>query len=326
MTTPPDLPVMPALEQSGSVLRREALEYGLSQDELERLLDRGVLVRIRRGAYAVRQHWATLAPAQRHLVMARAVLRSLPRPAVLGHVSAAVAHGLPVWGADLSHVHVIRRSRRLSARTEAGVIHHSCALPDEHVCEVDGVLATTLPRTVVDHARSVPFAAGVVTADAALRTGGIDRAELTELLGWQSDWPGSRAAGRVVVFADGRSESVGESRGRVHIHTAGLPRPDLQVEIRDDNGMFVARVDFLFDAQRTIGEFDGRMKYRVANAGQALEDVLWQEKRREDALRALGYEVVRFTWDDLERAPEHIRRRFLAAFARAIGRGSAALL
>jgi hypothetical protein len=140
------------------------------------------------------------------------------------------------------------------------------------------------------------------------------------MLLWQADWPGSRSAGRVTVFADGLAESVGESRGRVKIAAAGLPAPELQVEMCDDFGLVVARVDFLFRAMRTIGEFDGRIKYRLAGAGSDLEEVLWREKRREDALRALGYEVVRFTWADLEGAPQQLRRRFLAAFARATGR------
>lgn len=311
------LPTLPILEESGSVLRREALEFGLTRDEIERLLKQGVFVRVRRGAYAVGDRWAQLTPEQRHLVTARAVLRALPRPAVLGHVSAAVAHGLPVWGADLSHVHVLRRSRRLSAHVEAGVVHHSGDLPDEHLTTVGGVPATTVARTVIDHARGVGFDAGVVTADAALHRSLVEQEDLKELLLWQSDWPGSRGASRVVVFADGRSESVGESRGRVHIAAAGLPKPELQVEIRDQWGNLVARVDYVFDHLMTIGEFDGRMKYRVENAGDRLEEVLWAEKRREDALRALGYEVVRFTWADLERAPRELRRRFLAAFARA---------
>lgn len=312
-----ELPVLPVLDESGSVLRREALELGLTRDEIERYLARGVLVRVRRGAYASGAHWAGLSAEERHVVRARAVLRALPRPAVLSHVSAAIMHGLPVWGADLSTVHVVRRSKRLSAHVEAGVAHHSCSLPDDHITTVDGVEVTSIARTVIDHARSVSFEAGVVTADAALHLGATSKDEVKEMLFWQSDWPGSRSAARVTVFSDGRSESVGESRGRVRISAAGLPTPDLQVQILDDAGRFVARVDFLFEQMRTIGEFDGRVKYRVENAGGRLEDVLWREKRREDALRALGYQVVRFTWADLERAPIELRRRFLAAFARA---------
>ncbi len=57
-------------------------------------------------------------------------------------------------------------------------------------------------------------------------------------------------------------------------------------------------------------EFDGRVKYgrgadEVDPFGhrRAGRDVLWQEKRREDTLRELGYEVVRVVWSDLRLAP-----------------------
>lgn len=315
---------VPVLGERGSVLRRELLEFGLSSQEVERMLASGVLVRVRRGAYALADTWDGMSPEQRHLVTAKAVLRALPKPAVLSHVSAAVAHGLPVWGADLSKVHVVRTSRRRSAHVEAGVVHHACSLPDDQVTTTNGTEVTTIARTVVDHCRSVPFEAGVVTADAALHRRDTTKDALREHLLWQSDWPGSRRAIRAVLFADGAAESVGESRGRVKIAAAGLPQPELQVDLFGALGEFVARVDFLFRAQRTVGEFDGRIKYRVETAGRSLEEVLWREKAREDALRALGYEVVRFTWADLERAPAELRRRFLAAFARAAGRPSAA--
>ena len=318
---PEGIPVdVPILDETGSVLRRELLEFGLSKDEVERMLARGVLVRVRRGAYARADNWAALSPERRHLLAARAVLRAIPRPAVLSHTSAAIAHGLPVWGADLTKIHIVRTSRRLSAHVEAGVVHHACQLPAEHRTTVAGIPVTTVARTVADHARSVRFEAGVVTADAALHTGGTTEQELKEVALWQADWPGSRSAIRVVRFADAASESVGESRGRVKISSVGLPKPELQVDIYDELGLLVARADFLFRAQSTIGEFDGRVKYRIETAGPNLEEVVWREKLREDALRALGYEVVRFTWSDLERAPAAFRRRFLAAFARAEGR------
>ena len=44
-----------------------------------------------------------------------------------------------------------------------------------------------------------------------------------------------------------------------------------------------------------IVEFDGAVKYEGAQGRSALV----AEKRREDALRALGYVVVRVTWSDL---------------------------
>lgn len=314
------LPVLPLLDDTGSVLRREALEAGLRAEDVRWLVRQGTWVRIRRGAYATRTSWTSMSDAERHLVTARAVLRSLVEPAVLGHVSAAVVWGLPVWGADLSRVHVIRPARRHGARTESGVVHHSATLPDAHVRDMAGIPVTSPGRTLVDHARSTSFEPGVVTLDAGLHRGLTTQAELLDLLTWQLDWPGSRAAGRAIAFADPLPESPGESRGRVRIAQAGLPEPVLQAEIRDTTGRFVGRTDFLFEGQRTIGEFDGRIKYRGRVAGQSLEDVLWQEKEREDKLRSLGYEVVRFVWDDLDRSPTWLRQRFREAFSRASGR------
>ena len=74
-----------------------------------------------------------------------------------------------------------------------------------------------------------------------------------------------------------------------------------QVVIRDHDGRFVARVDFLLPALRVVVEFDGAVKYEGADGRNALI----REKRREDALRALGYRVVRLTWSDLRR-PERV--------------------
>ena len=67
---------------------------------------------------------------------------------------------------------------------------------------------------------------------------------------------------------------------------------------------------------RTIGEFDGKIKYgRMLKSGQAIEDVLFAEKRREDALRDLGWQIVRWLWADLYRRGV-IRDRVLRALAR----------
>jgi hypothetical protein len=56
-------------------------------------------------------------------------------------------------------------------------------------------------------------------------------------------------------------------------------------------------------------EFDGRQKYAQAQD-------LWDEKRREDRIRSMGWEVVRLTRADL-RDPATVRRRIERALARA---------
>ena len=72
--------------------------------------------------------------------------------------------------------------------------------------------------------------------------------------------------------------------------------------------------DFGWPELRTVGEFDGRVKYgRLLEPGQDPGDVVYAEKLREDAVRAQRLEVVRWTWADLDDfAPTaaRIRERF----------------
>ena len=134
-------------------------------------------------------------------------------------------------------------------------------------------------------------------------------------------WPGVRQARRAVEFLDPRSESVGVSLSRVLLHHDGLPGPDLQQDILGPNGEVIARVDFLWKEQRTVGEFDGKVKYgRLLEPGQSGEQALFDEKVREDLIRDCGLQVARWIWRDLYR-PGVIRARLLRAFARADGHG-----
>lgn len=104
---------------------------------------------------------------------------------------------------------------------------------------------------------------------------------------------------QVFAFADGRSESVGESMTRVQLRQLGLPRPELQATIVGTHGEVIGRTDFLISAHGTVIEFDGRVKYeKFLRVGESSADVVYREELREDAIRATGLEVVRMTWRD----------------------------
>ncbi len=135
----------------------------------------------------------------------------------------------------------------------------------------------------------------MVSADAALRTGQVTPDDLSAAVEGVSSWPHGSRAVAMGSLADGRRESVGESRCGVDLALAGISVTP-QVEIRRPGGGLVARVDFLVDGTMVVVEFDGKVKYADGDPA-----VLWAEKRREDELRALGYVVVRITWADLER-------------------------
>lgn len=293
---------------------RDLLAAGFTYNELARQARRGDLVRLRRGSYASPTHVGTEA-ADRHRQLVEATMPLLAPDAVVSHLSAAVLHALPVWGDQLGRVQVTRSAAR-SGKRRGNVHVHTAPLAAEEVVAVQGLPVTTLARTVVDLGRTVAAGQAVAAGDAALRTG-LSPTELDEVLALAHGRPHVAAARRVAALLDPRSESAGESSSRVVLHELGLPPTNLQHEVFDASGRLIGRSDFAWEQHRTLGEFDGRVKYgRLLRPGETAADAVYREKRREDALRDQGWQVVRWSWADL-RQPHLLADRLHRAFRRA---------
>ncbi|MGW6281576.1 type IV toxin-antitoxin system AbiEi family antitoxin domain-containing protein [Kribbella sp. NPDC055071] len=302
-----------AEQQGGVFARHQAVASGYTPGQIRRRLGDGRWVRIRYGQYAERLDLSVLPSWERaeqeHRRLVHAVMNSWHEDTLaVSHQSALALHRMPLWGLDLREAHVSRRDGR-SGGLIAGARHHLGALSELDLTEVDGLVTTTVARAVFETACTASYEAAVVTVDAALRAGALEPEELDRLLGVIEFWPGSATARAAVNFGDGRSESVAESRLRVVMMNHGLPVPVPQAEFRDADG-FIARVDFFFREYDTVVEFDGRLKYADGSA-----ELLVQEKVREDRLRALGLQVVRAEWADLDRP-----QRVIAAIRRAFNR------
>jgi hypothetical protein len=249
-------------------------------------------------------------PAVRHELLVRATLPGLGRDAAVSHASAAVLWGLPLWKVPLKRVH-LTRMQHSGGRVGRAVHLHTGQLAVDEMAEVGGVAVTSPTRTVVDLARTVSFESAVVTADAALHDGLVDAAGLAAAMARAAGSRGCPAARRVIAFANGRSESVGESRSRVALSRAGVPAPTPQWEVWCGRTL-LGRCDFGWPERSAVGEFDGKVKYgRLLRPGQDPGKVVFEEKIREDALRAQGLNVVRWTWrelDDFAEAAVRIRR------------------
>ncbi|ANS79423.1 hypothetical protein SGUI_2027 [Serinicoccus hydrothermalis] len=292
---------------------RDLRALGLGSTEAEGLVRSGDLVRVRRGAFVSGPVWRAAPPWERHDLRARAVLRGLApgaRVALSDHSSLAV-QGVDLHGVD-ERVHLCRTDDGRS-RQDAGVRVHG-RVPDAFVVDLHVGPVVTIALAVLQVAARSGVEAGLVSADAALRERRTTRAELEAALACMTGWRAHAAAARVVELASPLSESAGESRTRWVLLTLGLGIPEQQAEIADEHGLLVARVDFLFRAEKVVVEFDGMLKYDDPS-------VLRSEKLREDRLRELGYEVVRLTWADLAN-PALVDRRLRAAFARARARRS----
>ena len=279
--------------------RRDALRAGMNDADLRRLCRQGKWRRVGWGFYVPR---VRSTDEEQHRTLLYAAREAVHEDAVVSFVSAAVLHRCDVWYMSLKRAH-FTRNRPNGAHKGKSLTVHSGSLAADDVTDVDGMRVTSVARTVLDIARTARFDCAVVIGDSALHRRLTSSAEIQECFTRLRRCPGARAARQVVEFLDGRSESVGESLSRVLLRRAGFDTSEIQAQIFTGAGECVARVDFLFPKLGVIGEFDGLAKYKKEDLRGDLtaEEVVVLEKKREDRLRALGWIVVRWTWEELAR-------------------------
>ena len=301
--------------RSGFLTARDAHEIGLSRSEIDALVRAGLLERVVRGIYAMPLEQPSPEAAYRRFVLAALAGRpGTPGDIVLAGPAAAVLLGLPLFGRAPTVVHVAAPHDH--GRKDGRLLQPLGALSSREITQAGPWRVANPARAAIDTARVLTTVSGVVAADAALRLGMADHGELVDACARVAGRTGVGRARRTVRLADGLSESPGESWSAVVIDDLGLPAAERQHPFEDEDG-FIGRVDFWWPEHRVVGEFDGRVKYgRVNPSGRPPEDVLWEEKRREDRLRAADQAVVRWTSSDLAR-PHALQRRLSAALTRA---------
>lgn len=302
----------------GGLLPADALrEVGVPAHTLRRLSSEGVLHGIRRGVYVAGSRWRAADHAERYRLLVRATVLTAGNSPVLSRHSAAVLHGLPIIGGWPATVHILTPGASGGSTARFTTSHMGPA--PESTEDVEGCRVTSLARTLVDVAASSPFLVGVTMVDHALRLEQeradreqrwrsdvtpapgrpvLTREELYRELERVSPRTGRRQAERVIEFASPLAANPGETLSRVRIFQLGFAAPELQVCFPDILGGN-AWVDFFWRRVRKIGEFDGYLKY---GTGPVLGDrdpssVVWQEKQREDALRARVRSFDRWGWD-----------------------------
>lgn len=297
------------------ILRGSALSQGYSNSEIARLVRAEAVLPLRAGAYLQPAHAAELEPLERYRLLIAATMTKVTRPAVISHESAAAWHGLLLPRDERRQVHVTRRPPARSGARPT-LCCHAAELEEDEIVLVNGYHVTSLTRTVADLARSLDYVSAVCLADDALHRRLITPMGLTEAAQRRPRVPDGRQLRRVAAFADGRSESPGESRSRIVLAGLDLPPINLQVDVRDSHGRVIARTDFGIPDLRVYGEFDGQVKYgRLLRPGQDPGEVVFQEKQREDQVRDTDAEVVRWVWREI--TARILRERWLRAIDRA---------
>src|SRR5690606_2713206 len=147
-------------------LSREAQQLGTDR-ELRRRHARGEMVRLRAGVFMGADAWANLDRDERYRAHVRAAALVSPAEAQFSHASAAALWRLPSlrrWPAAAHQL--VERSAGGTSRV--GIIRRGLGT-DPRAVRLDGVLTTSLPRTLLDIASANDFASGVVAMDAGRR-------------------------------------------------------------------------------------------------------------------------------------------------------------
>ncbi|HSN11062.1 MAG TPA: DUF559 domain-containing protein [Propionibacteriaceae bacterium] len=297
---------------------------GSTKQMVRTQLASGRLVRVRHGEFVAADSWPS-DPAGQHLVRARAELVVHP-DAVISHASAALAWGLPhpgltTWHGDPPSVTLPSGGGARAGRGHA--THHVGALPPSQVTrEAEGYAVTTAARTAVDLAEGLTFPERLVLLDAAARrvveslvVGDARRADYVKpsYVSAAKDLLTAAAASRrpcgltlAISQTTPARESVAESLSAGHLHLAGLATPEFQHRIRTPLGDVFP--DFYWPELGLVGEVDGKVKYADPTAYE-------REKLREQALRDLGYRIVRWTAREIMLTPHVVVDRV----ARALG-------
>lgn len=236
--------------------------------------------------------------SERELVLAWG--RTLPPGWALSHHAAAVALGLPLPGRRPPRLGFIEvplhatgprgtRPRRTDADFHLGVLHR------DDLVIVEGVLVTRPARTFADLGSHLPLLDLVPLGDVALA---------------QENWTTEQMArycepvrrGRVrlataIPLLNKDAETAQESRTRILMHLAGLPVPEVQVDLYDDDGHFVGRADLYVREYLTMVEHLGRDHFDEEKTPEEYDPA-----RRARAHRA-GYEYVELTATSILRKP-----------------------
>lgn len=196
-----------------------------------------------------------------------------------------------------------------------GSLHETRHLPPAHVTVVDGIPVTRPARTLLDLCSAVHGQRAERALDNALAMKLVTLARLQVMLAetGKRGRSGSRLLRRLLAGRDDGQvapESELEALVLAVLEAGGLPRPARQA-VLGDGAALIGRVDFVYRGPGLVLEADSRRHHSSWLDTEA-------DRRRDAALLAAGWQVMRVTWAQLVHHPEEV----VAAVRGALGRAA----
>ncbi len=227
-----------------------------------------------------------------------AVALVLPEKAAFSHQTAAHLLGLPIPSRLESSkpLHVTVPGQRGSRKA---VKWHRAPIAGTVLAR--GVRVTDAQRTWLDLGTALTLPESVAVADVILRRGFV------KTLSVPSGIRGAVGLRAAVELADPRSQSPKESILRVELHLAGLPKPEVNLNIYEQ-GDWVGRGDLVWPEYRLYVEYDGRhhgtdhQRHQDAQTRNRLGQLGWSVRVVTENMMKHVHEVVSMVTEDLVQA------------------------
>lgn len=232
------------------------------------------------------------------VLRARACWLRSRRRGVLAGFSAAALHGAR-WIDPSRPAEIIDTNRR---KTPGVHVWEERIEPDE-IAIVDRMCVTTPARTALDLARRYPRGVAIAAVDALMQATELKMADVELLVDRYRGRHGMRAARSALELVDGGAQSPKETWLRMLLTSAGFPRPQTQIAVRNEWGWAEAYLDMGWEEIKVSVEYDGDQ--HRSSRYQYVKDI-----RRLEMLERYGWIVVRAIAED--HSDDIIRRVALA--------------
>lgn len=228
------------------------------------------------------------------------------KKAVVAGNSAAALHGAQ-WVDPQAPAELISDRKRPPRL----IVTRNESLLGGEVTAISGVAVTSPARTAFDLGRRQGLIPAVVAVDSLARATGLAVDEVHPLVAAHLGARGTRQLRQVLTLVDAGAESPQETRTRLAIVFAGLPRPRTQIAVRNQWGAVIARIDMGWEQWRVGVEYDGAQHWTDARIRAKDIDRAAELERR-------GWRIIRVSADLLRNRPDTL----IAANPRsAAGRG-----
>lgn len=299
------LPLLgPGRTTSTAVLARRT-----SPRSVGRWLATGALVRVFPG-------WVTV-PELADEWLVRACAATGYTGGVLSHISALAAHR--VVDVETTRLHVTVPTRRRVRSSTWLRVHRSTQ--DPAVVRARGLVVTGLPRSLVDawgeahraraERRSAELIRGALLR--AVRDGRVTVAAVADQVALRPELPGRPRLTELLDMVGAGSHSELELFAVRHVlDVPGMPRCALQHRVQLPDGPVL--LDAAWPEVKLAVEFDGAAFHGSQEARE-------RDLRRDAALAAQGWVVLRFSYRRLTREPDACRAQILAVYRQRLGIG-----